>query len=61
MEFFGFTTSSKRNHPQFLADASSVLRRMRGPEPATAFGVSEEQPRRLFKGPERVWYPSCFE
>ncbi|CAL9050557.1 vicilin-like seed storage protein At2g28490 [Musa acuminata AAA Group] len=49
MEFFGFTTSSKRNHPQFLAGASSVLRSMSGPELATAFGVSEEQLGRLVK------------
>ncbi|RZS23472.1 hypothetical protein BHM03_00056422 [Ensete ventricosum] len=49
MEFFGFTTSSKRNHPQFLAGASSVLRTMSGPELATAFGVSEEQLGRLVK------------
>ncbi|WOK99844.1 vicilin-like seed storage protein [Canna indica] len=46
MEFFGFTTSAKRNHPQFLAGASSVLRSMMGRELAAAFGVSEEELRR---------------
>ncbi|KAF8397644.1 hypothetical protein HHK36_016564 [Tetracentron sinense] len=42
MEFFGFTTSARKNRPQFLVGASSVLQSMRGPELATAFGASEE-------------------
>lgn len=42
-EFFGFTTSARKNRPQFLAGASSVLRTMRGPETAAAFGVTEER------------------
>ncbi|URE31485.1 Cupin [Musa troglodytarum] len=49
MEFFGFTTSSRRNHPQFLVGASSVLRSMRGRELAAAFRVSEERLERLVK------------
>ncbi|XP_073009201.1 vicilin-like seed storage protein At2g28490 [Typha latifolia] len=43
LEFFGFTTSSRKNRPQFLAGASSVLRSMRGRELAAAFGVNEKQ------------------
>ncbi|CAI9761505.1 unnamed protein product [Fraxinus pennsylvanica] len=42
-EFFGFTTSARRNRPQFLVGANSLLRTMRGPEFANAFGVSEER------------------
>ncbi|CAL9768987.1 unnamed protein product [Musa acuminata subsp. burmannicoides] len=49
MEFFGFTTSSRRNHPQFLIGASSVLRSMRGRELAAAFRISEERLERLVK------------
>lgn len=42
-EFFGFTTSAHRNRPQFLVGASSILRTMRGPEFATAFGLTEDR------------------
>jgi len=42
-EFFGFTTSAHRNRPQFLVGASSILNAMRGPELATAFGLTEER------------------
>ncbi|XP_056693257.1 vicilin-like seed storage protein At2g28490 isoform X1 [Spinacia oleracea] len=42
-EFFGFTTSAHRNRPQFLVGASSILRSMRGPEFATAFGLTEDR------------------
>lgn len=42
-EFFGFTTSAHRNRPQFLVGASSILNTMRGPELATAFGLTEER------------------
>lgn len=45
LEFFGFTTSSRKNRPQFLAGASSVLRAISGPEVAAAFGVTEERYR----------------
>ncbi|KDP44100.1 hypothetical protein JCGZ_05567 [Jatropha curcas] len=41
-EFFGFTTSAQKNRPQFLAGSNSVLTTLRGPELATAFGLSEE-------------------
>ncbi|XP_077233003.1 vicilin-like seed storage protein At2g28490 [Tasmannia lanceolata] len=46
-EFFGFTTSSRTNRPQFLAGASSVLRTMSGPEMAAAFDVSLERYRKF--------------
>ncbi|KAJ7947776.1 Vicilin-like seed storage protein [Quillaja saponaria] len=48
LEFFGFTTSARKNRPQFLAGANSILQTMRGPELAAAFGVSEERIRHLF-------------
>lgn len=46
-EFFGFTTWASKNHPQFLVGKNSLLQRMRGPEFATAFGVTEDQLNRL--------------
>ncbi|PKA51119.1 Vicilin-like antimicrobial peptides 2-2 [Apostasia shenzhenica] len=52
MEFFGFTTSARRNRPQFLAGASSVLRSMPAPELAAAFDVSEEELGRVLKAQE---------
>ncbi|GAB2285090.1 hypothetical protein Dimus_019544 [Dionaea muscipula] len=42
-EFFGFSTSSGRNRPQFLVGANSVLKTMRGAEFATALGLTEER------------------
>ncbi|XP_058773957.1 vicilin-like seed storage protein At2g28490 [Vicia villosa] len=42
LDFFGFTTSSKKNKPQFLVGASSLMKTMMGPELAAAFGVSED-------------------
>ncbi|KAA8550430.1 hypothetical protein F0562_002114 [Nyssa sinensis] len=42
-EFFGFTTSARKNRPQFLAGRNSVLQSMRGSELAAAFGVNEER------------------
>lgn len=46
-EFFGFTTSARKNRPQFLVGASSVLQTMLGPELAAAFGVDEERLREV--------------
>ncbi|XP_065867695.1 vicilin-like seed storage protein At2g28490 [Euphorbia lathyris] len=40
-EFFGFTTSARRNRPQFLAGANSLLSNIGGPELAAAFGTTE--------------------
>ena len=47
LEFLGFTTSARTNHPQFLVGASSVLRAMMGPELAAGMGVNEDLLRRL--------------
>ncbi|KAL6660120.1 hypothetical protein ACP70R_002242 [Stipagrostis hirtigluma subsp. patula] len=58
-EFFGFTTSARRNRPQFLAGASSVFRTMLGPELAAGFGVPEEDLRELMRAQdEAVIVPS---
>ncbi|KAE8691024.1 LOB domain-containing protein 11-like [Hibiscus syriacus] len=46
-EFFGFTTSSHKNMPQFLVGANSLLHTFNTPELAAAFGVSEERMRRF--------------
>lgn len=51
-EFFGFTTSARRNRPQFLVGASSVLRTMLGPELAAGLGVPEEDLRELLRAQE---------
>ncbi|KAI4322230.1 hypothetical protein L6164_021941 [Bauhinia variegata] len=47
LEFFGFTTSARRNRPQFLVGATSLLRTMMGPELAASFGEKEETVRRV--------------
>ncbi|KAL9252460.1 Vicilin-like seed storage protein-like protein [Drosera capensis] len=46
-EFFGFTTSSHRNRPQFLVGANSILQTMRGSEFAAAFGLTTERFREI--------------
>lgn len=43
LEFFGFTTSSRKNRPQFLVGKSSVLQTLRGPELAASFGMSDKK------------------
>ncbi|KAJ1297241.1 hypothetical protein BS78_01G362500 [Paspalum vaginatum] len=48
-EFFGFTTSARRNRPQFLAGATSVLRTMLGPELAAGFDTREKDFSKLVK------------
>uniref|UniRef100_A0ACD5XPV2 Uncharacterized protein n=1 Tax=Avena sativa TaxID=4498 RepID=A0ACD5XPV2_AVESA len=53
-EFFGFTTSARRNRPQFLAGATSVLRAMLGPELSAGFGVPEEKLREAVKAQEEA-------
>lgn len=47
MEFFGFTTSARKNRPQFLAGASSLLKSMKGPVLAAALGTTEEKLNRI--------------
>ncbi|XP_030448000.2 vicilin-like seed storage protein At2g28490 [Syzygium oleosum] len=59
LEFFGFTTSARRNRPQFLAGRNSVLRAMGGPELATSFGVSDKRLEGLLRAQrESVILPS---
>ncbi|KAG2552102.1 hypothetical protein PVAP13_9KG435085 [Panicum virgatum] len=50
--FFGFTTSARRNRPQFLVGAASVLRTMLGPEVAAGFGAHEKDFRELVRAQE---------
>ncbi|GJN31396.1 hypothetical protein PR202_gb19791 [Eleusine coracana subsp. coracana] len=51
-EFFGFTTSARRNHPQFLVGATSLLRTMLGPELAAGIGAREEELRDIVQAQE---------
>ncbi|KAL3718830.1 hypothetical protein ACJRO7_003871 [Eucalyptus globulus] len=53
LEFFGFTTSARRNRPQFLVGRNSVLQTLLGPELAAAFGVSNETTIRRFLDAQR--------
>ncbi|CAN4100898.1 unnamed protein product [Withania somnifera] len=58
-EFFGFTTSARRNHPQFLVGKNSMMQSLRGPELAAAFGVGEERLKRITNAQnEQVVLPS---
>ncbi|VAH90725.1 unnamed protein product [Triticum turgidum subsp. durum] len=45
--FFGFTTSARRNKPQFLTGPTSVLRMMLGPELAAGLGVPQKELRKV--------------
>ncbi|KAK0606371.1 hypothetical protein LWI29_036984 [Acer saccharum] len=47
LEFFGFTTSARKNRPQFLVGANSILRTLPNPELAAAFNVSEHRLKRF--------------
>lgn len=42
-EFFGFTTSARRNRPQFLVGRNSLMQSLRGPEFAAAFGIDQKR------------------
>jgi len=53
-EFFGFTTSARRNRPQFLVGAASVLRTMLGPEVAAGFVAREKDFRELVRAQEEA-------
>ncbi|XP_004242092.1 vicilin-like seed storage protein At2g28490 [Solanum lycopersicum] len=46
-EFFGFTTSARRNHQQFLVGKNSLMQSLRGPEFAAAFGIDEKRLKRI--------------
>lgn len=60
LEFFGFTTSARKNRPQFLVGANSLLRELRGPELAAAFGVNENRLNRFVHAQrESVILPSA--
>lgn len=61
LEFFGFSTSARKNKPQFLAGAASLLRTLMGPELSAAFGVSEDTLRRAVDAQhEAVILPSAW-
>ncbi|XP_050229215.1 vicilin-like seed storage protein At2g28490 [Mercurialis annua] len=59
-EFFGFTTSARKNRPQFLAGSNSILNSLRGPELAASFGMPEDRLWNLIKAQrEAVILPSA--
>lgn len=59
-EFFGFTTSARKNRPQFLVGASSILQTLRGPELAASFGMREDRVKRIINAQrEAVILPSA--
>ncbi|XP_039136721.1 vicilin-like seed storage protein At2g28490 [Dioscorea cayenensis subsp. rotundata] len=59
MEFFGFTTAARRNWPQFLAGARSLLKTMMGPELAAGFGVNQTRLRRMVEAQkEELFLPT---
>ncbi|KAJ0975487.1 hypothetical protein J5N97_017452 [Dioscorea zingiberensis] len=61
LEFFGYTTSEKKNRPQFLIGASSVLKNMMGPELAAAFwGWRRRRLERVVGAHEPVDYLATF-
>ncbi|GAU15616.1 hypothetical protein TSUD_108750 [Trifolium subterraneum] len=59
LDFFGFTTSAKKNKPQFLVGANSLMKSMMGPELAASFGVSEDTMKNILNAQhESVILPS---
>ncbi|KAK2424737.1 vicilin seed storage protein [Trifolium repens] len=59
LDFFGFTTSAKKNKPQFLVGANSLMKSMMGPELAAAFGVNEDTMKNILNAQhESVILPS---
>ncbi|XP_007015475.2 PREDICTED: vicilin-like seed storage protein At2g28490 [Theobroma cacao] len=59
-EFFGFTTSSCKNRPQFLVGSNSLLHTLSSPELAAAFGVTQKRMRRVINAQrEAVILPSA--
>ncbi|PHU15898.1 hypothetical protein BC332_17103 [Capsicum chinense] len=58
-EFFGFTTSARRNRPQFLVGQNSLMQSLRGPEFAAAFGIGQKRLERIANAQcEQVILPS---
>ncbi|XP_015068626.2 vicilin-like seed storage protein At2g28490 [Solanum pennellii] len=59
LEFFGFTTSAKRNHQQFLVGKNSLMQSLRGREFAAAFGIDEKRLKKIANAQrEQVILPS---
>ncbi|KAF5744682.1 hypothetical protein HS088_TW07G00259 [Tripterygium wilfordii] len=59
-EFFGFTTSARKNKPQFLAGSNSLLHALQGPELAASLGISEDRIKRFLESQrEAVILPSA--
>ncbi|CAN4100897.1 unnamed protein product [Withania somnifera] len=57
--FFGFTTSARRNHPQFLVGRNSLMQSLNGLEFAAAFGIGEGRLKRIANAQsEQVILPS---
>ncbi|CAN0929241.1 Vicilin-like seed storage protein At2g28490 [Linum grandiflorum] len=48
MEFFGFTTSARKNRPLFLVGRGSVVETMKGAELPAGFGMAGDE--KLFRG-----------
>ncbi|XP_049343553.1 vicilin-like seed storage protein At2g28490 [Solanum verrucosum] len=58
-EFFGFSTSARRNHPHFLVGRNSLMQSLSGPEFAASFGIDEERLKRIANAQsEQVILPS---
>ncbi|KAM3374143.1 hypothetical protein P3S68_012857 [Capsicum galapagoense] len=58
-EFFGITTSARKNHPQFLVGRNSLMHSLRGPELAAAYGIDERRLKRIANAQrEQIILPS---
>ncbi|KAM3374139.1 vicilin-like seed storage protein [Capsicum galapagoense] len=58
-EFFGITTSARKNHPQFLVGRNSLMHSLRGPELAAAYGIGERRLKRIANAQrEQIILPS---
>ncbi|KAM3231966.1 hypothetical protein P3L10_017325 [Capsicum annuum] len=58
-EFFGITTSARKNHPQFLVGRNSLMHSLRGTELAAAYGIGERRLKRIANAQrEQIILPS---
>ncbi|PHT26819.1 hypothetical protein CQW23_33566 [Capsicum baccatum] len=58
-EFFGITTSARKNHPQFLVGRNSLMHSLRGPELEAAYGIGERRLKRIANAQhEQIILPS---